>query len=67
MCSTRLRLGPYLVLATLFFGSSCSGDSSNPTDVPTGTDQSLQTLSALVERLPGSRHFSPDGTWWVIT
>ena len=64
MCSTRLRPGPYLVLAMLFFGSSCSGDSSNPTDVGTGTDQSLQTLSAVVERLLGSRYFSPDGTWW---
>ena len=63
MRSTRVRLGPYLVLAMFFFGSSCSDDSSNPTDVPTGTEP-LQTLSAVVETLPGSRNFSPDGTWW---
>jgi hypothetical protein len=64
MRSTRLRLGPYVVLAMFFFGSSCSGDSSNPTDPATGTEQPVQTLSVVVERLPGSPNFSPDGTWW---
>ena len=27
-------------------------------------EQPPQTLSGVVERLPGSRNFSPDGTWW---
>ncbi len=64
MRGTCLSFGPFLVLAMLFFGTSCSDDSSNPTDEGTGTEQPLQTLSAVVERLPGSRNFSPDGTWW---
>ena len=64
MFGTRLSLEPFLVLAVLFFGSSCSDGSSNPTDVETATEQPLQALSAVVERLPGSRNFSPDATWW---
>ena len=64
MRGTGLSLGPFLVLAMLLFGSSCSDDSSNPTDVGSSTEQSSQTLSAVVEILPGSRNFSPDGTWW---
>ena len=64
MYGTRLGHGSVLVLATLFMGSSCTDDSSDPTDVGDGPEQAPQTLSAVVEKLPGSQNFSPDGTWW---
>ena len=64
MRRTYLSLSPFLGLAMLFFGFSCSDDSSSPTDVGSPVEQPPQTLSGVVERLPGSRNFSPDGTWW---
>lgn len=70
MCDTRPGLRPFLVFAILLFSPSCSGDSSNPTDSGDPTDPgnptnpSAQTISAVVESLPGSRNHSPDGTWW---
>ena len=44
-----------LVLAMLGFGSSSSDDSGSPTEMTGPGEQTTQTLSAVVERLPGSR------------
>jgi hypothetical protein len=59
MHTNRVNLSSFLPLAIVLL-SSCS-DGSDPTDLP---NDGPETLAALVDPLPGSQSFIPDGTWW---
>jgi len=59
MHTKRVNLRPFLAIAIVLLGS-CS-DGADPTDLP---DDKPETLAALIDRLPGSLSFIPDGTWW---
>ena len=64
MSDAHSNLARLLVSATSLISSSCADEASNPTDVGTQPEQPSEKISALVEKLPGSRNLSPDGTWW---
>ncbi len=51
-----------LLIVPLFLFVSCKGGVTGPIDP--GNDPLAPDTFAVVERLPGSRNFSPDGTWW---